>query len=66
MTPAEVERIQASMAALREAVQTEDHALIREQIDRLDEATRRLAELRMNYEVQKALAGRSLDEASQP
>jgi molecular chaperone DnaK len=58
----ERERIEASTAALRDAVGGRDYKLIRKRIDELNQATERLAELLMNSAVSTALEGRKLAE----
>jgi molecular chaperone DnaK (HSP70) len=58
----ERERIEASNAALRDAVGGRDYKLIRKRIDELNQATERLAELLMNSAVSTALEGRKLAE----
>jgi Fe-S protein assembly chaperone HscA len=55
-------KIDASVAALKEAVQGTDYKKIRRQIDELNHATEHLAELLMNTAVQSALAGKNLAE----
>jgi molecular chaperone DnaK (HSP70) len=57
----ERERIEQSLAALRRALGTADRHAIHERTHELNEATRHLAEIRMNRSVQAALAGRSVD-----
>jgi molecular chaperone DnaK (HSP70) len=55
-------KIDASVGALKEAVQGTDYKKIRQQIDHLNHATEHLAELLMNTAVQSALAGKNLAE----
>jgi Fe-S protein assembly chaperone HscA len=55
-------KIDASISALKEAVQSTDYKKIRRQIDDLNHATENLAELLMNSAVQSALAGKNLAE----
>jgi molecular chaperone DnaK/molecular chaperone HscA len=55
-------RIEASIAALQEAVKGNDYKLIRQKIDELNRATEHLAELLMNTAVQSALEGKKLAE----
>ena len=55
-------RIDATIAALKSAVQGSDYKLIRRQIDELNQATEHLAELLMNSAVQSALQGKNLAE----
>ncbi len=59
---AERAKIDASVAALKEAVLGTDYKLMRQQIDELNRATEHLAELLMNSAVQSALAGKNLAE----
>jgi len=54
--------VDASIAALREAVKSSDYKLIRRQIDELNRATEHLAELLMTSAVQAALEGKKLAE----
>src|SRR6266403_900639 len=58
----ERERIEASNAALRDAVGGKDYKVIRKRIDELNQATEHLAELLMNSAVSTALEGRKLAE----
>jgi molecular chaperone DnaK (HSP70) len=55
-------KIEASIAALQEAVKGNDYKLIRQKIDELNRATEHLAELLMNIAVQSALEGKKLAE----
>jgi molecular chaperone DnaK len=55
-------KIEASVAALREAVAGTDYKLARKRIDELNHATEHLAELLMNSAVSSALQGRKLAE----
>jgi Fe-S protein assembly chaperone HscA len=55
-------KIEASVAAVREAVAGTDYKLARKRIDELNHATERLAELLMNSAVSSALEGRKLAE----
>jgi Fe-S protein assembly chaperone HscA len=59
---AERHQVDASVAALREAVQGSDYKMIRQQIDELNRATEHLAELLMSTAVQTALEGKKLAE----
>ncbi|HEY2544697.1 MAG TPA: molecular chaperone DnaK [Candidatus Acidoferrum sp.] len=54
--------IDASIAALKEAVGSIDYKLIRKRIDELNQATEHLAELMMNSAVNTALQGKKLAE----
>ena len=55
-------KIDVDIAALKEAVQGTNYKKIRQQIDELNHATEKLAELLMNSAVQSALAGKNLAE----
>ena len=59
---AERQKVDASVAALQEAVKGSDYKLIRRQIDELNRATEHLAELLMTSAVQTALEGKKLAE----
>ncbi len=59
---AERRRVDASVAALKEAAKGSDYKLIRQRIDELNRATEHLAELLMNTAVQTALEGKKLAE----
>jgi molecular chaperone DnaK (HSP70) len=58
----ERQNVDASVAALQEAVKGSDYKLIRRQIDELNHATEHLAELLMTSAVQTALEGKKLAE----
>ena len=60
----ERQRIEAARAALQEAMGGDDHRLIRERLEELNQATHHLAELLMNTAVQTALKGKRPDEVS--
>ncbi len=60
----ERQRIEAARAALQEAMGSDDHRLIRERLEELNQATHHLAELLMNTAVQTALKGKRPDEVS--
>jgi Fe-S protein assembly chaperone HscA len=62
LAAAERAKIDASIAALNEAVRGTDYKKIRRQIDDLNHATEHLAELLMNTAMQSALAGKNLAE----
>jgi molecular chaperone DnaK (HSP70) len=64
LTPDEVARVLASAAALREAIGTADRAAIQDRTAALNDATKHLAEVMMNWTVQAALAGRSADDVA--
>jgi molecular chaperone DnaK (HSP70) len=62
LTADEVARVQAGAAALRGAMGGGDRAVIQDLTAALNDATKHLAEVMMNWTVQAALAGRSADE----
>jgi len=55
-------KIEAAIAALKEAATGKDYKLIRKRIDELNHATEHLAELLMNSAVTTALQGKNLAE----
>ncbi len=60
----ERQRIETARAALQEAMGSDDHRLIRERLEELNQATHNLAELLMNTAVQAAVKGKRPDEVS--
>jgi molecular chaperone DnaK/molecular chaperone HscA len=62
LTPEEKAEINAAADHLREVVKREDHQAIREAIERLSQATMRLAELIMNSAIAKALKDKRVRE----
>jgi Fe-S protein assembly chaperone HscA len=62
LTAPECAKIDAKVAALREAVKGSDYKLVRRQIDELNQATEHLAEVLMNSALQTALEGKKLAE----
>ncbi|MFB3139714.1 MAG: Fe-S protein assembly chaperone HscA [Candidatus Acidiferrales bacterium] len=60
----ERQRIEAARAALQEAMGSDDHRLIRERLEELNQATHNLAELLMNTAVRAAVKGKRPDEVS--
>ena len=60
----ELRRIEAARAALQEAMGGDDHRLIRERLEELNQATHNLAELLMNTAVRAAVKGKRPDEVS--
>jgi Fe-S protein assembly chaperone HscA len=60
LAPAERRAIDEAVAALREAMAGRDYKLIRAQLDTLNAATERLAELQMNRALSEALEGKRL------
>src|SRR5882757_6800345 len=55
-------KVEQTVAALQESVNSTDYKLIREKIDELNNATEHLAEILMNTAVQAALEGKKLAE----
>jgi molecular chaperone DnaK (HSP70) len=64
LTPGEVARVRAAVAALRDAMGADDRAAIQDGTAALNDATKHLAEVMMNWTVQAALAGRSADDVA--
>ena len=62
LQPGERERIEASLAELKQAMGGADRAAIQEKTRALNHATQHLAEVVMNRTVRDALAGKSVDE----
>ena len=60
----ELRRIETARAALQEAMGGDDHRLIRERLEELNQATHNLAELLMNTAVRAAVKGKRPDEVS--
>jgi Fe-S protein assembly chaperone HscA len=60
VTPAEVERIQAALADVKQAMTSTERDVIHEKTDALNHATRHLAEVVMNRSVREALAGKNV------
>ncbi len=60
----ERQRIETARAALQEAMGGDDHRLIRERLEELNQATHHLAELLMNTAVRAAVKGKRPDEVS--
>jgi Fe-S protein assembly chaperone HscA len=60
----ERQRIETARAALQEAMGGDDHRLIRERLEELNQATHNLAELLMNTAVRAAVKGKRPDEVS--
>jgi molecular chaperone DnaK (HSP70) len=57
----ERERIDQALAALKSALVSSDREAIRDRTHELNEATRHLAEVRMNRSIQEAFSGKSID-----
>jgi Fe-S protein assembly chaperone HscA len=62
LTDEEREAARRALNELRVAYHAEDHLLVRAHIEKLDAATRRLAELMMNTAVSEALTGKKLSD----
>ncbi|MEW5982721.1 MAG: Fe-S protein assembly chaperone HscA [Acidobacteriota bacterium] len=62
LAPGEVPVIQAALAELRAVMGSADRELIQGRASALNQATQHLAEVVMNWTVQRALAGRDADE----
>ena len=62
VTPAEVERIHAALAAVKQAMTSTERDVIHEKTDALNHATRHLAEVVMNRSVREALAGKNVQD----
>jgi molecular chaperone DnaK (HSP70) len=60
LSPDELAQIEAAVAAVREARNRDDHRLIRQRLEELDLATRKLAELVMDRVVKQALVGKEV------
>jgi molecular chaperone DnaK len=58
----ELRRIEQSVTDLREAMDGQDHQLIRRKMDGLEQETRHLAELLMDSTLQESLQGKSLSD----
>jgi molecular chaperone DnaK/molecular chaperone HscA len=61
----EIAKIEEGISFLEPAVQGRDHRQIREGIERLDKATRRLAELMMDNAVSGAMQGKTMTAAGE-
>jgi molecular chaperone DnaK (HSP70) len=62
LVPGERERIERALGRLKDALGSTDRQVIHEATHELNEATRHLAEVRMNRSVQAALSGRSINQ----
>jgi molecular chaperone DnaK/molecular chaperone HscA len=65
LSPGEISEIDARIAALRTTMVGEDYKAIRADIDGLDKATRRFAELMMDAAVGSAMRGQTMRQASE-
>jgi molecular chaperone DnaK/molecular chaperone HscA len=63
LTFAELDNISAMELEVKASIQGGDHRIIRQAIDRLDQATRRFAELMMDSAVSGAMKGQTMAEA---
>jgi len=64
LAPGEVASIRAALADLSLAMSTSDRVLLQAKSQALNDGTRHLAEVMMNWTVQAALAGRTADEVA--
>ncbi|HEY7186251.1 MAG TPA: Fe-S protein assembly chaperone HscA [Vicinamibacterales bacterium] len=62
LTAADIERIHATLAELKQAMTSTDRDVIHEKTDALNHATRHLAEIVMNRSVREALAGKNVQD----
>jgi len=62
LTDADIERIHATLADLKQAMTSTDRDVIHEKTDALNHATRHLAEVVMNRSVREALAGKNVQD----
>ncbi len=62
LTPEEVARIEATLADLKTAMQSDDRTVVEAKTRALNDATLHLAEVMMNRSVRAALSGRNVDE----
>ena len=65
LEPGEGARIEASMAALSQAVTGDDHRLIHHRVEELDAVCRAFAGRRMDASIRRALAGQHVDAVEQ-
>jgi molecular chaperone HscA len=63
LEPGELDKIEAAQAALQEAVEKEVARLINDRVTKLDETSAEFAARRMNQSINRALSGRSAEEA---
>ena len=62
LTPGDVDRIQAALSDLKQAMTSTERDVIHEKTDALNHATRHLAEVVMNRSVREALAGKNVED----
>jgi len=62
LTPVDVDRIQAALSDLKQAMTSTERDVIHEKTDALNHATRHLAEVVMNRSVREALAGKNVED----
>ena len=62
LTAADIERIQAALADLKQAMTSTERDVIHAKTDALNHATRHLAEVVMNRSVREALAGKNVED----
>lgn len=62
LSQAEIDELEAGVAALSGVVGQDDHRLIQERTERLGHASEEFAALRMNVAIRSALSGRQIDE----
>jgi len=65
LTPDEIDKIEIGITELKASIQGGDHKTIRTAIERLDKATRRLAELMMDSAVGGAMKGKTMESAGE-
>jgi Fe-S protein assembly chaperone HscA len=61
----EIQKIEAAQAELKASVQGGNYKIIRQAIERLDKATRRLAEVMMDMDVMGAMKGQTMEAAGE-
>jgi molecular chaperone DnaK (HSP70) len=64
LSPDEIASIRSALADLASAVSTSDRHLLQAKSRALNDGTRHLAEVMMNWTIQAALAGRAADEVA--
>ena len=62
LKPADVERIHAALAELKQVMSANDRDLIHAKTEALNHATRHLAEVVMNRSIREALAGKNVQD----
>jgi molecular chaperone DnaK/molecular chaperone HscA len=61
----EIEKIEAAETELKASVQGGNYRVVRQAIERLDKATRRLAEVMMDMDVMGAMKGQTMEAAGE-